>query len=68
LDSARAFYDSNLELRDKNITWPDFKVIFQKLFRSIGTGQYHHPVANGEAVEGWIFRNSQILAGSLPNG
>jgi len=41
LDSARAFYDSNLELCDKNITWPDFKAIFQKLFRSIGAGQYH---------------------------
>jgi hypothetical protein len=31
-DSARAFYDGTRELHNRNITWANFKAIFQKRF------------------------------------
>jgi len=40
-DSARAFYDGNLDLHNKKITWADFKAIFQQRFRDIRTDQFH---------------------------
>jgi hypothetical protein len=40
-DAARAFYNGNLELREPNITWENFKAAFQTRFRYVRTDQYH---------------------------
>jgi hypothetical protein len=40
-DAARAFYNGNLELREPNITWENFKATFQTRFRDVRTDQYH---------------------------
>jgi hypothetical protein len=41
MDSARAFYDGNLDLHNKKITWADFKATFQQRFRDTRTDQFH---------------------------
>jgi hypothetical protein len=60
LDSARAFHDTNPELYDKNITWPDFKAIFQKLFRGIRTDQYH--ITQLQTARQWTDEFIQVFA------
>jgi hypothetical protein len=36
-ETARAFYNGNLELREPNITWENFKAAFQTRFRDVRT-------------------------------
>jgi hypothetical protein len=41
MDSARVFYEGNLDLHNKQITWADFRAIFQQRFRDVRTDQFH---------------------------
>jgi hypothetical protein len=41
IDSARVFYEGNLDLHNKQIIWADFKAIFQQRFRDVRTDQFH---------------------------
>ena len=40
-DAERAFYSATPELRDRAITWQDFKARFLSRFRDVRTVKYH---------------------------
>jgi len=41
VDHARAFYNGKSDLHEPNVTWANFKTVFQRYFRDVRTDQFH---------------------------
>jgi hypothetical protein len=41
VDPAKSFYNTNLELQAKDVTWEKFKDAFRQRFKDVHTDQFH---------------------------